>query len=90
MGQLGSLKDFMLIITAAQGGEDFHPCVHSALQLAAAAHPEVALRADFDVGPREHVEVFTAPDIGTARDIAHSISKMEGLRAELAPLRNGW
>ncbi|HEX6267223.1 MAG TPA: hypothetical protein VFZ81_10040 [Burkholderiales bacterium] len=90
MGQLGNPKDFMLIITASQGSDDFHPRVRSALQFALAAHSEVALRADFDVGPREHVEVFTAPDIGTARDIAHSLGKLAGLRAELAPLRHGW
>jgi hypothetical protein len=90
MGQLGNLKDFMLIVTASQGNEDFHPRVRSALEFAAAAHPEVALRADFDVGPREHVEVFTAPDMGTARNIAYSVGKLEGLRAELAPLRSGW
>jgi hypothetical protein len=90
MGQLGSLRDFMLIVTAAESCKDFHPRVRAALELAVATHPEAARRADFDVGAREHVEVFSAPDFETARRIADNVNAMRDVRAELAPLRNRW
>jgi hypothetical protein len=90
VGQLDSLKDFMLIITAAAAAADFHPRIRAALEQAVAAHPDAALRAEFDVGAREHVEVFSAPDIATARSISEDVNRIDGIRAELAPLRSGW
>jgi hypothetical protein len=36
------------------------------------------------------VEVFSAPDIATARSISENVNRIEGVRAELAPLRSGW
>ena len=90
MGQAGSFRDFMLIITAGHQASDFHPRVREALRLAAATHPQVAWRADFDVGPREHVEVFSAPDFAAARQVTAALAGVPGVRTELAPLKNGW
>jgi hypothetical protein len=90
MEELVSLRDFMLIVTSGESCEDFHPRIHATLELAVATCPEAALRAEFDVGAREHVEVFSAPDFETARRIADNVNAMRGVRAELAPLRNRW
>lgn len=90
MRQTSRIRDFMLIVTAGHQASDFHPRVREALRLAAATHPEVAWRADFDVGPSEHVEVFSAPDFAAARQVSAVLDGVPGLRTELAPLKNGW
>ena len=80
----------MLIVTAGESCQDFHPRIHATLELAVATYPDAALRAEFDVGVREHVEVFSAPDFETARRITDDVNTMRGVHAELAALRNGW
>lgn len=90
MGHTADLKDFMLIARAAGAGDAFHARIRQALERAAATHPGIAWRADFDLGPTEHVEVFSAPDFASAREVSRMMSTLEGVRAELAPLRSGW
>jgi hypothetical protein len=90
MGQLGNLRDFILIARATQGAADFHERIRGALRLAAASLSQVAWRADFDVGPGEHVEIFGAPDSGYARKVSELVTAIPGVRAEIAPLRKGW
>ena len=90
MGQLRDLRDFILIARATQGAGDFHERIRGAVRLAAASLPEVAWRADFDVGPGEHVEIFGAPDSGYARKVSELVTAIPGVRAEIAPLGKGW
>ena len=90
MGESETLRDFMLIAIATRADDAFHSRVHEAVRLAAARHPEIAWRAEFDVGPREHVEIFGAFDHAAARAISDAVSQAGGVRAELARLRNGW
>jgi hypothetical protein len=90
MEQRFAPRDFMLIARSIDGSGEFHARIKQALQFAAADRPEVAWRAEFDLGPKEHVEVFTAPDIGTAREVSDMVNTVAGVRIELAPLRNGW
>jgi hypothetical protein len=90
MGQLGSLKDFMLIVRRTAAGEEFHARVKQAVELAARVHPDIAWRAQFELGPAEHVEVFSAPDLGAARQVSNLMGALHGVKAEVAPLRHGW
>lgn len=91
MGEATNARDFMLIAkTTAQADRAFHERLRAALRLAALSFPQVAWRADFDLGPREHVEIVSAPDHGVARALTEMLSHTCGVRVELAPLRNGW
>lgn len=90
MGELSTVHDFMLIAKNTQGDGDFHRRLRAALELAALSYPQIAWRADFDLGPREHVDIFSAPDRDAARAVAEMLNHTWGVRAELAPLRNGW
>jgi hypothetical protein len=90
MGELSSVRDFMLIAKAAQDDSDFHQRFRAALRLAAVSYPQIAWRADFDLGPREHVDIFSAPDRGAARELSEMLNRICDVRVELAPLRNGW
>jgi hypothetical protein len=90
MGELANLRDFMLIARAIEPSAEFLPRLREALRLAAASHPEIAWRAYFDVSPRDHVEIFSAPDFAAAREVSALLSGVQGMRAELAPLKNRW
>lgn len=91
MGEATNARDFMLIAkTTAQGDRAFHERLRTALRLAALSFPQIAWRADFDLGPREHVEIVSAPDHGAARALTEMLNHTCGVRVELAPLRNGW
>jgi len=91
MGEATNARDFMLIAkTTAQSERGFHERLRAALRLAAVSFPQIAWRADFDVGPREHVEIFGASDHAAARAISDAVSRAGGVRTELAPLRDGW
>lgn len=91
MGEATNARDFMLIAkTTAQGDGAFHERLRTALRLAVVSFPQIARRADFDIGPREHVEIVSAPDHGVARALTEMLSHTCGVRVELAPLRNGW
>jgi hypothetical protein len=90
MGQISSLRDFMVIARAAEGAEKFHARIRQVLDMAALVHPEISWRAQFELGPSEHVEVFSAPDFGAAREVSRMMGALQGVRAELAPLRKGW
>jgi hypothetical protein len=90
MGQLASLKDFMLIARATESAEKFHARVKQVLEIAASLHPDIAWRAQFEIGPAEHVEVFSAPDSGVARQVSSLMGALQGVKAEVAPLRRGW
>jgi hypothetical protein len=90
MGQRAELQDFMLIARCT--GEDavLHARIEQALRLAAAAHPQMRRLADFDLGARQHVEVISAPDRATARSVVDMVNGLEGVKAELAPMRGRW
>ena len=90
MGHFASLKDFMLIARGTEGAEKFHDRIKQAIDIAARMHPDIAWRAQFEIGPTEHVEVFSAPDFGAARQVSSLMGALAGVKAELAPLRNGW
>ena len=90
MGQLGNMRDFILIARATQRAGDFHERIRGAVRLAAASLPELAWRADFDVGPGEHVEIFGAPDSEYARKVCELVTAIPGVRVEVAPLAKGW
>ncbi|HEX6318944.1 MAG TPA: hypothetical protein VFZ84_08710 [Burkholderiales bacterium] len=90
MGQLASLNDFMLIARATESAEKFHSRVKQVLEIAASLHPDIAWRAQFEIGPAEHVEVFSAPDSGVARQVSSLMGALQGVKAEVAPLRRGW
>ena len=83
-------RDFMLIARSTDGNGRFHDRIKRAVQMASASRPEVTWRAEFDLSAKEHVEVFSAPDIAVAREVSNVVSAVDGLRVELAPLRNGW
>jgi len=90
MRQLASFSDFMLIAHATESAEKFHARVKQVLEVAANLHPDIAWRAQFEIGPAEHVEVFSAPDSGVARQVSSLIGALQGVTAEVAPLRKGW
>jgi hypothetical protein len=90
MGESATLRDFMMIAKATRVDDAFHSRVRETVRLAAVLHPEITWRADFDLGPCEHVDIFSAPDRGAARAISDAVSEAGGVRAELAPLRNRW
>ena len=91
MGEATNARDFMLIAkTTAQSERGFHERLRAALRLAALSFPQIAWRADFDVGPREHVDIFSAPDHAAARAVTEMLNHTCGVRVELAPLRDGW
>jgi len=82
--------DFMLIAKATDAARDFHPRLRAALRLAAASFPQIAWRADFDVSPREHVDIFSAPSHDAARALVQMLNRSCGVRAELAALKRRW
>jgi hypothetical protein len=90
MAQHGTLRDFMLIARDTTGDDGFHDHIRQALQVAAMNCKDITPRADFAVGLSEHVEVFSAPDMGAARSVCALVNEVCGVRAELAPLRKGW
>jgi hypothetical protein len=90
MALQANLKDFMLITRATDAAGDFHARVRQALEIAASLHPAIAWRAQFELGPAEHVEVFSAPDSAQARQVSGIMGALAGVRAEVAPLTKAW
>ena len=90
MGESATLRDFMMIAKATRVDDAFHSRVRETVRLAAVLHPEITWRADFDLGPCEHVDIFSAPDHGAARALTEMLNHTCGVHVELAPLRNGW
>lgn len=90
MGQASNLRDFMVIARATGEAQNFHKRIKQAMRIAADALPQIAWRADFDLGPREHVDVISAPDLGSARKVVAVVTQLDGVNAELALLRKPW
>ena len=88
------MRDFMLIThPAGRGtfpGSQFLAHVRQALGAAKEAFPSITWQADFPLGPQDYVEVFSAPDEKTAREVATVVSTVGGIRAEVSPLRSAW
>jgi hypothetical protein len=88
------MRDYMLIThpagrTAYPGGQ-FFACVRQAIGAARKAFPAVTWQADFPLGPRDYVEVFSAPDESMAQEVAAVVSTLGGITAEVSPLRSNW
>lgn len=85
-------QDFLFIARAIDEAHNgFQARVRGALSFALGRHPEITLRASFDLGPREHVEVFSAPTPTQARQLAEEMKHAAaGFRAEVVPLYSEW
>lgn len=90
MQQLTSARDFMLIARSTRGDEKFHARIGQVVDLAKKLYPTISWRAQFELGPREHVEVFSAGDSAIARQVSRLLGALQDVKAELAPLRSGW
>ena len=88
------MRDYMLIThpagRGAYPGSQFLANVRTALGAARKAFPAITWQADFPLGPQDYVEVFSAPDEKTAREVATVVSTVGGIRAEISALRSGW
>lgn len=88
------MQDYMLITHPSAGrgdrGFEFETMVRGALHAVREVFPTVEWRAEFSLGPRDHVEVFSAPNEATARQLGALVSSAEGISAEISPLRSAW
>ena len=87
------MRDYVLITHpagAAYPGAQFVATVRRAVSAARQAFPAVTWQADFPLGPTDYVEVFSAPDEGTAREIGVLVGTVGGVRAEVSALRSSW
>lgn len=89
------MRDFMLIArsageTARILGSAFDKLVHEIESEAQRACPQIEWRADFDLGRGQYVKIFSAPDASAAMQVSAAARTVEGVRAEVTPLRGGW
>lgn len=88
------MRDYMLITHPA--GQPLYPGVQflasarEAVIAARRAFPAITWQAEFPLGPRDYVEVFSAPSETMARDVAKVVSTVAGIRAEVSELRSAW
>jgi hypothetical protein len=89
-----AMRDYMLITHPAGNQRaaeaEFLAAVRQALTTARETFPAVAWQADFPLGPRDHVEVFSAPSEAMARQVCALVGALGGIRAEVSALRSGW
>jgi len=90
MGQLDEPREFMLITRATGAADKFSENVRQALRLATAMFPDIAWKAEFDAGPGEHVEVFSAPGAEEALRLWKHFAQVPGMRTEVMPLATRW
>jgi len=88
------MRDYMLIThpvgQSANRGGQFFACVREAVGAARKAFPAVTWQADFPLGPRDYVEVFSAPNESMAQEVAAVVSTVGGVTAEVSALRSAW
>lgn len=56
---------------------------------ARSACPQVRWGSDFDFGTSDHVRLFSAPDYESALKVESLAKEVDGVRAEVMPLRPG-
>jgi hypothetical protein len=90
MAQRARLKEFMLIARATGNAGRFPDRIQQALRLAFVTFPAVSWKAEFALGPREHVEIFGAGSDDEARLVSQYFARAPGVRAEVLPLAMPW
>jgi hypothetical protein len=90
-----SKRDYMLIAhpaaRAARRDEgSFKYRFETAVEAAHSACPDVEWRAGFVLGPKDYVEVFSAPSSEAAQKVVAVVGALGGLRAEVVALNSVW
>ena len=87
------MRDYMLVLhprkDAGPAGR-FESMVDQAIGVARIAFPAVQWQADFQLGPRDHVEVVRAPSEAVARQVCTLLSAVAGVSAEVTRMTSSW
>jgi hypothetical protein len=89
------MRDFMLIARPSGDlgryiGSSFETVVDHLKEVAERACPQIRWQADFSLGNSQFVEIFSAPDYDTALRVSGIVREVEGVRAEVTPLKSSW
>lgn len=89
------MRDYLLITHSPAGRaqlteESFAALMRNVVAAARWSFPEIEWQADFVIGLKYGVEVFSAPDAGAATRVSELVSQVAGARAEVVPLRSRW
>lgn len=89
------MRDFMLLTrpspdAAALLGDRLGTLLGELTAAAKRACPQIEWRAEFDLGPQSSVRIFSAPDFESAMRVSELARRLDGVRAEVTPLRAGW
>lgn len=89
------MRDYMLLARPAGDmapfiRESFGTVVDGLKRAVTRACPQVTWQADFNLGGGQFVEIFSAPDQPSATRVSQIVHEIEGVRAEVRPLRESW
>jgi hypothetical protein len=89
------MRDFMLIARPSGDlarfmGDSFESVVDHLKHTAERACPQIKWQADFSLGKSQFVEIFSAPDYDTALRVSLIAREIDGVRAEVTPLKSAW